>query len=172
MLEAFKDSPLPLEIRQIRVNFEDKEAVFATGDSSGGGGIGREVRGSGSGGPTEMLPGELIVEFRGVAYLIQPYDEKKVAADGLADSTDEGSVEGAEPTTDQPDTTNEPKGGTEAAAEPATAPADTAPAEPVPAEPPGEAQPPGDSASATVPPAEPMDMPPEPAEPGVAVPAK
>ena len=80
LFEAFKEAPLTMEITQIRINPETNAASqfanMGTGRTSGS-----DLGGVSSGGvgtPTGLLPGEVVLEIHGTAYLVQPYDEKKL----------------------------------------------------------------------------------------------
>lgn len=106
LLVAFRNSVLPIEVKQVRIN-------------PGGGTAATALAGSK---PTETMPGERMrhmdkVEVSGVVYLIKPFNPQVLGLTPAEESGGEQPVEGATPAGEAP------AGGTPPAEAPAAAPA-------------------------------------------------
>lgn len=81
LMEAIKNSPLTMEINQVRINPETNAAnQFANLSKTpgGDGGLSREYSSGAAAGSVGLLPGEIMLELQGVVYIATPYDEKKL----------------------------------------------------------------------------------------------
>jgi hypothetical protein len=81
LMEAIKNSPLTMEINQVRINPETNAAnQFANLSKTpgGDGGLSREYSSGAGAGSVGLLPGEIMLELHGVVYIATPYDEKKL----------------------------------------------------------------------------------------------
>lgn len=80
LLETIKNAPLTMEVNQIRINADHNAAnQFAGLTKTAGGDGGQSQPGGGSyTNPVGLLPGEIVLELHGIAYIATPYDEKKL----------------------------------------------------------------------------------------------
>ncbi|MGC4002938.1 MAG: hypothetical protein QM811_07325 [Pirellulales bacterium] len=86
MMDGIKNSPLPMEVRQVRMN-PDLAKPSAPASSFGFGGESRGGGGGSVGTPGQLLPGDVFLEVRGIVYLAMPYDEKKMGAPSATEET-------------------------------------------------------------------------------------
>jgi hypothetical protein len=88
LLETIKNAPLTMEVTQIRINADRNAAAqFANQTRTLGGDGGQSQAGAGNytNPVVGLLPGEIVLELHGVAYIATPYDDKKLPPpDGAA----------------------------------------------------------------------------------------
>lgn len=80
LLESMKNAPLTMEITQLRINADHNAAnQFANlTRTAGGDGASSSYHAASATAVAGLLPGEIVLELHGVAYLATPYDEKKL----------------------------------------------------------------------------------------------
>jgi len=92
LLEEFKNAPLTMEVNQIRINPENNAANQFSGltkNFGGDGGLTSSFSSAANITATSLLPGEIVLELHGVAYITTPYDEKKLPPpEGVATDPD------------------------------------------------------------------------------------
>ena len=92
LLESIKNAPLTMEVNQIRINADHNAAnQFAnlTRTAGGDGGQVQNYNANLANPVAGLLPGEIVLELHGVAYIATPYDEKKLPPPDSAAAPDE-----------------------------------------------------------------------------------